>query len=248
MHRDILAVARAWTWKLDDAQIRTLSSLMQLHRYLHICIQAKCRYAHTHICIHAIYAYMLICGYADMQYADMQYALYTFDPCSCSETNQWSYLLPLGKSSPAQGICKTAFLKHPRRFWLQKGHRARLTQVFVSPFWDRFFWPQMCATAACSALISLILHMIFRGRRRKKTEGIGYVAGDCGKAAHFMIHETVLTVFLSSQPSKVSIFFCRENKLGCQPKKKKAPWYVTLKQFLLHLNSTLLFLWSIHTE
>lgn len=113
---------------------------MQLHRYLHICIQAKCRYTHTQICIHAIYAYMHTC-----RYADMQYALYTFDPCSCSETNHWSYLLPLGKSSPAQGICKTAFLKHPRRFWLQKGHGARLTQVFCSLFETVLFLaPNVC--------------------------------------------------------------------------------------------------------
>ena len=166
-----------------------------------------------------------------------RYAWYTFDPCSCSETN-WSYLLPLGKCSPAQGICKTAFLKHPRRFWLQKGHRAWLTEVFL-PFQGIFLTPQMCAFAACSAaLIFLLLHMIFR-QLRQKTEGIDLVQlAICGKAAHFMIHE-VLTVFLLSQPSKVSIFFCRENKLRCQPRKKKAPWYVTRKQFFLHLNSTL---------
>ena len=183
--------ARAWMWKLDDAQIHTPSSIMQLHRYLHICIKryadihmhmcihAICRYAYMHSCIHmykCIYAcmHMITCMYADL--CDMQicntYALYAFDPCSCSETNHWSYLLPLGQSSPAQGICKTAFLKHPRRFWLQNGHGAGLTQVFL-PFRDSFFWPQMCAIAACSALISLILHRIFRGRRRKKLRGLG---------------------------------------------------------------------------
>ena len=115
--------------------------------YLNICIKRYAdihkyanmhTYTQMHICIYA-YAYMHVCLL--MQYADMQYALYTFGPCSCSETNHWSYLLPLGKSSPAQGICKTAFLKHPRRFWLQNGHGARLTQVFL-PFQDSFFGPK----------------------------------------------------------------------------------------------------------
>ena len=133
--------------------------------YWHICIHAICQYLRIQ------YANICTCNMQIFANAILKYAYYTFDRHAV-EVNR-SYLLPLSQSSPAQGICKTAFLKHPRRFWLQKGHRARLTQVFVSPFWDSFFWPQMCATAACSALISLILHMIFRGRRRKKLRGLG---------------------------------------------------------------------------
>ena len=97
----------------------------------HICIYAICQFfAHT-ICKYLQMQYANICAYnmqisahAICKYLQMQYnAYYTFDRHAV-EVNR-SYLLPLSQSSPAQGICKTAFLKHPGSFWLQKtGHGA----------------------------------------------------------------------------------------------------------------------------
>ena len=115
MHTDRKEVC-AQSWKLEEAQIRTHSSLMQLHK--HIGIFAYMQYAN--ICAYN----MQISAHAICKYLQMQYnAYYTFDRHAV-EVNR-SYLLPLSQSSPAQGICKTAFLKHPGSFWLQKtGHGA----------------------------------------------------------------------------------------------------------------------------
>ena len=113
--------------------------------YWHICIYAICQYLriqYANICTWnmPIFAHTM-CKYLHMQYANickcntqicnmqifanaiLKYAYYTFDRHAV-EVNR-SYLLPLSQSSPAQGICKTAFLKHPGSFWLQKtGHGA----------------------------------------------------------------------------------------------------------------------------
>ena len=91
--------------------------------YLHICI-----FAYLHLCI---FAYLQICRYA-LWLTGMH----------LQRNRTGAYLLPLGERSPAQGICETAFLKHPRRFWLQKGHEAWLTQVFPS-FSRQFFSPNL---------------------------------------------------------------------------------------------------------
>ena len=130
--------------------------------YWHICIHAICQYLRIQ--------YANICAY-NMQIsanAILKYAYYTFDRHAV-EVNR-SYLLPLSQSSPAQGICKTAFLKHPGSFWLQKtGHGAWLTEVSLN--FSRHFlgvpW-NICAIAACSGLIYLILHIWLLGQFRQK--------------------------------------------------------------------------------
>ena len=161
-----------------------------MHRYTLFLHSCSC----TDICR---FAYLQIC----------RYALYTVDRHAVAVKPARSYLLPLGKCSPAQGICKTAFLKHPRRFWLQKGHGAWLTEVFL-PFQDSFFSPKWSGVQLLRVLPSYLSSWIgFLGSWGKtKLRGLG-TAGNCGKAAHFMIHETVSTVFLLSQPSKSQFSF-----------------------------------------
>ena len=105
--------------------------------YWHICINAICQYlriqyANICTCNMQIFA-NAICKYLQMQYN----AYYTFDRHAV-EVNR-SYLLPLSQSSPAQGICKTAFLKHPGSFWLQKNRARSLINWSFSQFFKTFF-------------------------------------------------------------------------------------------------------------
>ena len=172
-----------------------------MHRYTLFLHSCSCTIisAYWHIC-----RYLQICRYADI-FADMQIDVHSWP--ACSETGE-SYLFPLGKCSPAQGICKTAFLKHPRRFWLQKGHGAWLTEV-LSPFSRQFLAPPKCVQLLCvlpSYILSSYIWLLIGSWGKKLRVWSNTADGNCGKAAHFMIHETVLTVFLLSQPSQKSQF------------------------------------------
>ena len=102
--------------------------------YWHICIHAICQYLRIQ------YANICTCNMQIFANAILKY--YSFDRHAV-EVNR-SYLLPLSQSSPAQGICKTAFLKHPGSFWLQKtGHGAWLTEVSLNFSWHFLGFPEI---------------------------------------------------------------------------------------------------------
>ena len=150
-----------------------------------------------------------------------RYAWYTFDPCSCSETN-WSYLLPLGKCSPAQGICKTAFLKHPRRFWLQKGHRAWLTEVFL-PF-QGIFWRPKCVHLLRVLLPSYFSSYIwFLGSWGKKNWGDWFgTAGNLRQSGAFYDSWGINCVFIVPTFKSLN-FLLSWKQIKMSTKEKESP-------------------------
>ena len=120
--------------------------------YWHICIYAICQYLRIQ------YANICTCNMQIFANAILKYAYYTFDRHAV-EVNR-SYLLPLSQSSPAQGICKTAFLKHPGSFWLQKtGHGAWLTEVSLN--FSRHFFGVPWNVCNCCVFWPHISHLTY---------------------------------------------------------------------------------------
>ena len=120
--------------------------------YWHICIHAICQYLRIQ------YANICTCNMQIFANAILKYAYYTFDRHAV-EVNR-SYLLPLSQSSPAQGICKTAFLKHPGSFWLQKtGHGAWLTEVSLN--FSRHFFGVPWNVCNCCVFWPHISHLTY---------------------------------------------------------------------------------------
>ena len=120
--------------------------------YWHICIHAICQYLRIQ------YANICTCNMQIFANAILKYAYYTFDRHAV-EVNR-PYLLPLSQSSPAQGICKTAFLKHPGSFWLQKtGHGAWLTEVSLN--FSRHFFGVPWNVCNCCVFWPHISHLTY---------------------------------------------------------------------------------------
>ena len=121
--------------------------------YWHICIHAICQYLRIQ------YANICTCNMQIFANAILKYAYYTFDRHAV-EVNR-SYLLPLSQSSPAQGICKTAFLKHPGSFWLQKNRARSLINWSFSQFFKTFFWGSLKCVQLLRVLASYISSYIY---------------------------------------------------------------------------------------
>ena len=138
---------------------------MQLHK--HISIFAYMQYAnicayHMQISAHAI------CKYLQMQYSNMHITLLTgmqlksTDPTS----SLWARVPQL------KGFVKLLFSNTPGAFGYKKtGHGAWLTEVSLNFSRHFFGFPEMCAIAACSGLIYLILYIydcwVNLGKRHK---------------------------------------------------------------------------------